>query len=254
MTEAIRPVARTVRAEWSRFWSVRSSTTLVAVIIAGALGAATLAASQSAATAPAGGSPWILASIIGLPILFGILILMSIASTSDYSTGNIVSTLQWSPRRGVFFASRVAVLTMLGLLIGLLLVAATATLLWGFAPQLTYFASADWSQVGGIALVFASATLLTVGTGFALRSTAGTLAVSFALILVLPLLLQVIPFDWVNRVIEVLPGSAALFFLLGEGPGDTQMTALSSIVVLVAWAVGATAAGAWRLLRFDADS
>ena len=51
----------------------------------------------------------------------------------------------------------------------------------------------------------------------------------------------------------MLPGLSIIFFLGGEGPGRTEMTTTSSVVVLVCWSVGALVVGGWRLLKTDAN-
>lgn len=246
-------LARNAGAEWGRLWSVRSTWVFVVATVAGVLGITTLAASQSAATAPAGGSPWQLAGMIGLPGLFGVLVLVTVAVTADHATGSIIPTLQWTPQRPVLLTARTAVLTLTATTIGVVLLVASSTTIWLFAPQLTYFSTSAGEKLGAVALVFGSTALLAIGLGLAIRNTAGALVCVFALVLVLPLFLQVLPFEWVTRLIEVLPGSAALYFFLGEGPGDTDMTASSSALTLVVWAVAALAVGSWRLLRGDAD-
>jgi ABC-2 type transport system permease protein len=103
------------------------------------------------------------------------------------------------------------------------------------------------------AFVHAACALLAAGIGMATRSTGGGLAGVFALIIVVPLLLQVVQHELATRLSEVLPGSAVMYLLAGEGPGNTEMTTTSSVVTLVCWSVAALAAGGWRLLRTDAD-
>jgi hypothetical protein len=246
-------LARNASAEWSRLWTVRSTWWFALATTAGVLGITALAASQSAATAPAGGSPWQLAGMISLPGLFGVLVLVTVAATADHATANIVPSLQWTPQRPVLFAVRTVVLTGTAVALGCLLLAGSSTTIWAFAPQLAYFSPSGVEKLASTALVYALTALLAVGIGLALRSTAGALVCVFALVLVLPLFLQILPFGWVTRLIEVLPGSAALLFLLGEGPGDTQLSAAGAALTLCAWAALAIAAGGWRLLRSDAD-
>jgi hypothetical protein len=246
-------LARNTSAEWSRLWSVRATWSFALATTAGVLGITMLAASQSAATAPAGGSPWQLAGMIGLPGLFGVLVLVTVAATADHATGNIVPTLQWTPQRPILLTVRTVLLTITATALGCLLLVASSTTIWLCAPQLAYFSPSAAEKLGATALVYALTALLAVGLSLALRNTSGALVCVFALVLVLPLFLQILPFAWVTRVIELLPGSAALYFLLGEGPGDTEMTAASAALTLLLWAGAALMAGGWRLLRSDAD-
>ncbi|MGH8775880.1 MAG: hypothetical protein ACRDWI_12140 [Jiangellaceae bacterium] len=138
-------------------------------------------------------------------------------------------------------------------LLGLALVAGASLVIWLFAPQLQFFSADAVTTLAHVAFVYATAALLSVGLGLATRSTAAALSSAFALMFVLPLVLQVVPYDWAVRLIELLPGSGASFFLLGEGPGDAQMTATSSSISLIAWSLSALIVGAWCLLRADAD-
>lgn len=253
MTTYTAVTARTARAEWSRLWSVRASWVLTGATILGVLGITALAASQSAATAPTGGSPWQLAGMILLPGLFGILVFVSVAATADHATGNIMPTLQWTPKRSVLLVARTLVLSLSATAAGVGLLAASSLTIYSFAPQLDLAAEGTAAKIGAVALVFASTSLLAVGLGLALRNTAAALVAVFALVLVLPLMLQLLPFPWVNDVIEWLPGSAALYFLLGEGPGDTSIDGASAAAVLVTWALAGMLMGATRILRSDAD-
>ena len=246
-------ITRNIRAEWHRARTVRSTGILVGVTGLSVIGLAALGASQSAGTAPVGGSPWQLAGFLSLLALLGTLVLVSVLATADHSTGAIGPTLQWTPQRGILLLSRVVTLVVAATGIGVILLTAASAVVWLFAPQLTFFASDAPSRIADVALVFASTSLLAVGTGLAVRNTAATLAVAFALVLVLPLLLQVVPFVWVTQIIEVLPGAGVLFFLLGEGPGDTLMTAAGAATTLLVWGATALALGSLRLLRSDAD-
>jgi ABC-2 type transport system permease protein len=99
-------------------------------------------------------------------------------------------------------------------------------------------------------LVVAGGTTLAVGLGLLLRNTAGALVAVFLLMLVLPFVLPVFGYAWTSSIAEVLPGSGAAFLLIGEVPG---MTTVSSVTTLVAWAGGALLLGWLRLVRDDAN-
>ena len=110
---ALRVLLRTCRAEWLRLWTVKATWWF---LLAGALimiGIATLAGfdagDQSGGDAPVGDPAWTIAEIIVLPAQFAFLALTAMAVTSDYATGGIVPTLQWTPRRGVLAVARTLV-------------------------------------------------------------------------------------------------------------------------------------------------
>ena len=251
-------LARTGRAEWSRIWSVRSSW-ILALRDRGRRGRPRHRSSgttsptippRSAADATAwdGGPP------TAMFALFGILALAVVTATADHGTGGIVPTLQWTPRRGVLLAARVGVIVATA-------TAARACCSWP-APSAAVRAVRARARaarsataprsLGGLAFVFATGALLAVGLGLALRSTAGGLVTVIALVLVLPILLAQLPYDWAHRRSSArMPGSGALFLIFGEGP-TSDMTVASSRITLAAWAVAALVAGGWRLLRSDA--
>ena len=99
------------------------------------------------------------------------------------------------------------------------------------------------------ACVVAGGSLPAAGLGFLLRSTAGALASVFLLVLVLPLVLPAFGVDWLETVGAHLPGGAVAHLLSEDVPG---LTGTSAVVVLAAWSVAATAAGAVSFLRRDA--
>jgi ABC-2 type transport system permease protein len=245
--------ARSVVAEWHRLWTVRSSWLLASVLAVVAGGLATIVSVELADSAEPGGSPWVIAQMLGLLALFGLIVLSALGTTADHVTRNIVPTLQWTPRRRVLLAARTGVVAGTSTVLGLAVLVAASAIVWALVPDLRFFSSEGAQALRAGAVVFATGALLTVGLGLLTRSTAATLSATFALMLVLPLVLQLAPFDWVTRVIELLPGAGALYLLVGEGPGDTEPTTLSASLTLCGWALGALAAGAWRLVRTDAD-
>ena len=70
----------------------------------------------------------------------------------------------------------------------------------------------------------------------------------FLLQLVLPFLLPAFGVQWMADLGELLPGSGAIWTLVGE----PEMTPAAATALLVGWAVAALAAGGWSLLRRDA--
>jgi ABC-2 type transport system ATP-binding protein len=81
---------------------------------------------------------------------------------------------------------------------------------------------------------------------------AAALVSVIALMLVLPLLLAQLPYEWTAGLSARMPGSGALFLIFGEGPRD-DMTTASARLTLGLWAVAVLVAGGLRLIRTDAD-
>jgi ABC-2 type transport system permease protein len=248
-------LARAGRAEWARIWSVRSSwilvlATAVVVVGIGALIGHDVAGNPSGV--PADATAWDGSRPTGMFALFGILALSVVTSTADHATGGIVPSLQWTPRRGVLLAARTGVIVATATLVGVLLVAAATSVLWAFFPSVGLPVGEGVTDLGGLAFVFATGALLAVGLGLALRSTAGGLVSVIALVLVLPMLVAQLPYDWALSLSARLPGSGALYLIFGEGPLD-DMTVTSARLTLATWAGAALLAGGWRLLRTDAN-
>lgn len=247
-------LARTGSAEWSRIWSVRSSWTFVlvtAVVVTGfgAIIGFDVADDPEPPTPDA--TAWDGGRLTGMFALFGILAWSVVTSTADHATGGIVPTLQWTPRRPILLAARTGVIVATTTLLGSLLVTGASAVVWLFRHDLGLPVDDGARTVGELTLVFALGALLAVGLGLFTRSTAGGLVSVIALVLVLPMLLAQLPYEWSVELAGLMPGAGALFLIFGEGP--TEMTTASARLTLAVWAVGALVAGGWRLLRADAD-
>lgn len=245
-------LARAGRTEWARIWSVRSSWVFATVIAIVVVGFGTIVGIESDAPTDPDASAWDGGRLSGMFALFGIAAMSVVTSTADHGTGGIVSTLQWTPRRGVLLAARAGVVVATTTLLGLVLVTAASVMVWASVPEAGLPASDGVRSLAELGLVFACGGLLGVGLGLATRSTAAALVAVLALMLVLPLLLAQLPYGWSVTVAAHLPGAGALQLIFGEGPSD-DMTTTSARLTLAVWALIALAAGGWRLLRADAD-
>lgn len=246
-----RVLARTCAAEWTRLWTVRTTWLFLAAGALVVLGIAA-AAGRGAASDPdaAGDAAWVAAEFTMLPGQFAFLALALTLVTADYATGGIVPTLQWTTRRTVLLLARTAVAVSVATSAAVLL-ALVAVLTALTASEGTLELPADGADVlGTVAFVVAAGAGLGVGLGFLLRSTAGVLVTVFLLMLVLPIMLPNLPVEWGDDVARRLPGTGAVFLLVGEVDG---MTTTSSVTVLLAWAGGALLLGWLRLVRTDAN-
>ena len=248
-------LARTCRAEWSRLRSLRSSWILAAATTIAVVGLGLLIGLDTANQAvqpPPTATAWDGARFTAMFALFGVLALAVLTSTADYTTGGIVPTLQWTPRRGVLLTARSAVTAAVTTLMGVVLVGVASVVVRSLVPAVGLPLRQGLESLGGLAFLFATGALLAVGIGLALRSTAGALVMVIALILVLPLVLGNLPQQWAQDVAALLPGSSVIFLISGEGLSD-DMTLTSARATMAVWAVAAIAAGGWRLLRTDAS-
>ncbi len=250
---ASRVFARTCAAEWTRLWTVRSTWWFMAAATLVMVGFGLIAGFDADPVQSQGDPAWRAAAFTAVPAQFALIALALSAVSSDYASGGIVPTLQWTPRRGILFLARAAVavgvVTVLGALLGL------ASSLAGYVagrPVLTLPLDGGADAITTVAFVFAAEAALAVGLGFLLRNTAAALVTVFLLLLVLPGLLPQLGYDWLTDVADLLPGVSALFLLLGE-PEGRGLTETSSVLTLLAWAAGALLLGWLRLLRDDAN-
>ncbi|SOD99477.1 hypothetical protein [Blastococcus haudaquaticus] len=240
---------RAATAEWLRLRTVRSTwwcllaaaVTIVGIGVIMAFDAENVTASGDLPPATAAGEFGVLLG------QFALLVMVLLAVTQEYASGAIAPTLQWTPRRGVLLAARVTVPV---------LAAAVAAVLLAFVADVAAWLIADLSlstgdvtdSLGRIAAVLVAGGVLAVGVGLFLRSTAGALATVFLLQLVLPFLLPAFGVQWMADLGELLPGSGAIWTLLGE----PEMSAAQATTLLVGWSGVALVAGGWSLLRRDA--
>jgi ABC-2 type transport system permease protein len=242
-------LARAAAAEWTRLRTVRTTWWCLLAAAVTVVGMGVLAAADEATYAAYGTAPATLAGEYGtLPGQFALLVLALLAVTSEHATGVFGPTLLWTPRRRVLLAARVAVPVAVATVAGVLLALVADLVARAVAPELTLTAGGLAGSLARVAAVLAAGGVLAVGTGLLLRSTAGALATVFLVQLVLPFLLPGFGVAWLADLGELLPGSGAVWTLLGE----PDMSAAQATALLAGWAAVALAAGGWSLLRRDA--
>lgn len=218
-----RVLARTCAAEWSRLWTVKATWWFLAVAALIMVGIATAAGVSAAGQPdpPTGDPAWGIAPVVLLPAQFALLSLALMAVTSDCATGGIVPTLQWTPRRHVLFVARTLVAAGTATAAGVLLALAASLAGWTAArPVLELPWDEGVDVLSTVAFVLAAGSLLAVGLGFLLRSTAGVLV---------------------------------CVFLLTDEPTGRGLTQTSATLTMLAWAGSARLLGWLRLVRDDAN-
>lgn len=237
---------RAAAAEWTRLWTLRSTwwALLAGTALMLFIGAAAGSGHDGADPAPI----WQPAQIAIVPAQFAFLLVVVFSTTGEYSTGAIRSSLQWMPRRGILLIARTLV-PVAFVTAGSVLAAATTSLVaWAFVGQAAEVVTGDIAaSLGRIALVIAFGSVLTVGTGLLLRSTAGTLTALFLLLFALVVALGNTSVRWLVTISDHLPGRAIVAIVADEGalPVSTLAT------VMCAWSVAAMCAGGWSLIRRD---
>ncbi|QNE17449.1 ABC transporter permease [Kribbella qitaiheensis] len=247
-----------IASEWTKLWTVRSTWLN---LVGGAVLTVLLGIQFGFSTAydnahqPLGDVPGQTAvggvgvsSVLILQVVIAAFAMLPV--TSEYSTGSIRSTVQWTPvRRNVVLAKATVLAPVLfgyGLLVGLL-----ATVSGGLAMGHW----ADWDAATLVVDLLSIATYLTLagiftaGIAFLIRSTAGTLTAAFLVLMMIPLMLAQSSIRALVWLAALLPGGAGQNFLSGS---TDPLTPPLSLAVLILWALGGLWIGTKVLARRDA--
>ncbi len=248
----------TIRAEWVKFRSVRSTWwTVAAAVVVMAATAGQLAIyvangntnddpSDDAGVVPLGS---VLIDSLEL-VQYAVLALGLLMITSEFTTGTIRTTLQCTPSRGRVLLAKAAVTATVTFGLGLLLGAVGAVVAgpvlgeWGAAPT-----AGTVRDVVALAGYLALIGVLALGLGAVLRSAVLTLTVLLAVLMIVPLSLREPDITALTRVADVLPGEAGRHFLAGDGQPYPPAVGL---LLLAGWAAVALLAGRAALRRRDA--
>ena len=250
-------VGRVVSSELVKLRTARSmiaamTTAALLVVGVGAISAVGLVVQDPALTGAGGPTADPLGgSMTGVnPAVYGVATLGVIAVTSEYATGTIKSTLAAVPRRTQLVIGKAIALAAVTLPIMFAAVLATfliAQAILSTADMSLSLAAPGVARVlGGSALYLTGVTLLAVGFGWLLRSTAGALAVLFGVLAVLPVIGLLLPQHVAAAIMPYLPNNAgtAVMQLIPGGQLDpwTGLAVFSGYVLL-------TLAGATVALR-----
>ena len=241
-------ILRSVRAEWIKFWTLRSTwiTSFVTIALTVLFGAGLAAAfGQSEQHQD------MAKNLITSGLTFGqivVAVLGALIITGEYSSGQIRSSLAASPRRGRLLVSKAVVLTIVAFILGSVSVflswAISKPFLGEHAGSLTdsHYAGHIW----GSGLVFVGIALMALGIGFLLRSTAGTITVIVSILFIISTPLQVAAgkWEWINKIIGCLPSTVSEavsdpFQRTTEwgGQGAQFLSHGQAVAVFAAWAI-----------------
>ncbi len=205
----------TLRAEWIKFWTVRStmwSTVLLFVLGAGLTVLVCATSAEWLASEGADESP---GSFVTWGMMFAqitAIVLGALTVTSEYGTGMIRATLAATPRRGAVLAAKALVLS------GTLFVAGTVTAVAGYLGGNWFLDAAGVgvdlgddgvlrSLLGG-GLYLAGLGLFAAAVGLLVRHTAAALSVVLALVFVVGNMAFLLPGTWGEWTAKLLPGNA----------------------------------------------
>ncbi len=204
-----------LRAEWIKFWSVRSTAwSVVAMFVIGA-GLTTLICALDAEWLASGEADEAAASYVTFGMQLAqitAVVLGTLAVTSEYGTGMIRATLAATPRRGAVLAAKAAVLT------GTLFVAGTVTAVAGYLAG-NWFLDREGVGVAladdgvlralfGSGLYMAGLGLLAAAVGILVRHSAAALSIVLGLVFVVGNMAFLLPGAWGDWTAKLMPGNA----------------------------------------------
>jgi ABC-2 type transport system permease protein len=204
-----------VRAEWIKFWSVRSTVWSTGMLFVLGAGLTVLVCATSAdwlASSKADESP---GSFVTWGMMFAqitAVVLGAMTVTSEYGTGMIRATLAATPHRGTVLAAKGVVLT------STLFVVGTVTAFTGYLAGNWFLDNAgvgvSLSDGGVLRSMFGSGLYLAVlglfaaGVGLLVRHTAAALSIVLALVFVVGTMVFLLPGAWGEWVAKLMPGNA----------------------------------------------
>jgi ABC-2 type transport system permease protein len=177
-------------------------------------------------------------------------VLATLALTSEYASGSMRSTLQSVPVRGrMLFAKSVVVVA----------VVAVASLVYSIMSSLVaavfmgdygkYTGGELLATALGAAAYLSAIALIAIGLGTMLRSAAGTITTIIMILLALPQLMQVIGAKWLATASDYMPSVAGSVLMTQN---DEPYRSGTALLVLVLWSLAMVIGGYVTLRKRDA--
>jgi ABC-2 type transport system permease protein len=266
----------TLRSEWIKLFSLRSTiwcygiviviTVLFGILLAQtASGSPVTSGGEGAMTAEMQQSTAVMVSTLGIAFsqlvaaVLGVLVM-----SGEYGTGMIRSTFTAVPKRLPALFAKAIVFGAVTFVVGLIAIFATAAITAPMLPASGVtpdFGDADYllALVGG-ALYLALIGVLSLAIGAIVRNSAGGIAASLGLVLVLPPVLGIIvsitQAEWASNLGTFLPDSAGgrLYAYATEASvtdGFITLDALQGGLVMLAWVAVMLVVASMLLKRRD---
>jgi ABC-2 type transport system permease protein len=251
--------ARVIRSEWTKLWSLRSTSIALLVMFAVTVGIGvvesvvtvhqwhTMSASSKASFNP------ITTSLTGIYFAELVVAVMgALLISGEYATGMIRASMTVVPRRLPVFWGKIAVFVAV----------------FGAASLVSAFVSFFSSQAilaghHGVSITHPHAFEMTVDAfvfltlvgimalslGVLIRNTAGAISTIVGILFVVPTVLELLPSGWGRHIGPYTPANAGNGLFATPDPG--HLSTLGSITVLLAWTAIGIIAAAIRLRRTD---
>lgn len=252
-----------IRSEWIKFRSVRSTITGILTFI-------TLTIGISAVVCIAVKSHWsdpgshfdhlvfdpTSTSLTGIFLAqFAVGTIGILAVTSEYSTGSMRTTLSAVPRRARIVLAKMAVLIAAIVILGEIVVFTAFTIGQAIFKGVVPTASlATGDVLRAVMMAGAYLTLITLfafGIGLIVRTTAASIIVYTAVLLIVPIIVNFLPRVLQNDITKFLPSQLGSAMWSASQPAQTFSWGLSS-GILAAYVVALVGVGTYLLQRRDA--
>lgn len=247
-----------VSAEWTKFWSVRSTSWSLIALLLATIGLGILS-THALSTGPATIDP-IRRIFVGFNLgQFAIGVLGVLFISAEYGTGQIRSTLSVMPRRSVVVGAKAIVMGGVGLVVGEVLSFVTFfvgdAVLSGSASHVAFGAPGVLRVLIESGLYLALLGLIGLGIATILHNSAGSIATFAGAVLVLTLLVSAMPTFIIHAVSRFLPANIGqTVFALSAPPRFATIpvfSPLTGLIVLAVYAVVLLAAGSFLMSRRD---
>jgi len=284
-------LAGTIRSEFTKLRSVRSTYWTIAAMVIVSVGFAAIAGFAIANNlhnnpANKAGMDATQASLGGFFELGQLIIavLGALTITSEYSTGMIRTSLTAMPRRGTVYAAKLVVFTTVALVVSLItsFVAffvgqaamsgsgVSASLLHSITIPANAFQNGPAGNVTfsgttvispgtvltaiiGTALFVTAAALIAFGLGAIIRHSAGAITSAIGLLFVIPVIVQLLPDTWRWDIVRFFPDAAGRVLSVTVGQHNPHLwSAWPQFGVTLVYAAVLLGVGAYLFRRRDA--
>lgn len=250
------------RSEWTKIRTVRSTMWALAFTVISTIGLGVLLTAlvvghwDHRSLAEITGFDPLLYSYAGLNVAqLSIGVLGVLVMTSEYATGVIRLTLGATPQRRLLLGAKVLTFSVAVAVVSLVSCVTVFFICQGILA--TKHAGVSITDPGVMRAVLGGAAkmvligVIAVGVGAIVRHTAGAVAILFAVLLIIPGLVQLLPQPWNNDITLYLPSSAgAAMSAVVHFPN--LLTPTAGFLVLLAYATATIGVAMVLLVRRDA--
>jgi hypothetical protein len=247
-----------LHSEWTKLRSLRSSQLCAALVVLLMFGLAIVMGARWAHQS--GRMPDKFdATNIGLSGVYLAMIVVGavgvLTISSEYATGMIRATFGAVPQRLPVLAAKAIVLAGVTFVGGQIVTVASFLLCQAFLARKDAGVSLGdpgvLTAVAGAGLFLTAVALLGVGLGATIRHTAGAISAFFGVVFALPAVVDLLPTNWRNDIIEYLPLNAASQILQTDHRSDA-LGPWQGLGVFCVYVAAALIAGAVVVDRRDA--